>query len=104
MRIVLEEIIEFLLKNIKAVAIYPLHIQFSLQFPYSISSVKTTRMNFFVRYMVTTLHIKGSTNFCEAQGKGRAKGRPRKVTQRSFIDSGWWMMDILSLMLYIKFG
>ena len=23
--------------------------------------------------------------FCEAQGKGRAKGRPRKVTQRSFI-------------------
>ena len=30
MRIVSEEIIEFLLKNIKAVAIYPLHIQFSL--------------------------------------------------------------------------
>ena len=24
--------------------------------------------------------------FCEAQGKGRARGRPRKVTQRSFID------------------
>ena len=24
--------------------------------------------------------------YCEAQGKGRAKGRPRKVTQRSFID------------------
>ena len=23
---------------------------------------------------------------CEAQGKGRAMGRPRKVTQRSFID------------------
>ena len=42
--------------------------------------------------------------FCEAQGKGRAKGRPRKVTQRSFIDGGWWMVDILSLMLYIKFG
>ena len=63
MRIVLEEIIEFLLKNIKAVAIYPLHFQISLPFPYSISSVKTTRMNFFVRYMVTTLHIKGSTNF-----------------------------------------
>ena len=41
---------------------------------------------------------------CEAQGKGRAKGRPRKVTQRSFIDGGWWMVDILSLMLYIKFG
>ena len=41
---------------------------------------------------------------CEAQGKGRAKGRPRKVTQRSFMDGGWWMVDILSLMLYIKFG
>ena len=42
--------------------------------------------------------------YCEAQGKGRAKGQPRKVTQRSFIDGGWWMVDILSLMLYIKFG
>ena len=42
--------------------------------------------------------------YCEAQGKGRAKGRPRKVTQRSFMDGGWWMVDILSLMLYIKFG
>ena len=41
---------------------------------------------------------------CEAQGKGRAKGRPRKVTKRSFIDGGWWMVDILSLMLYTKFG
>ena len=41
---------------------------------------------------------------CEAQGKGRAKGRPRKVTQRSFIDCRWWMVDILSLMLYTKFG
>ena len=30
---------------------------------------------------------------CEAQGKGRAKDRPRKVTQRSFIDGGWWMKD-----------
>ena len=30
---------------------------------------------------------------CEAQGKGRAKGQPRKVTQRSFIDGGWWMVD-----------
>jgi len=29
---------------------------------------------------------------------------PRKVTQRSFIDGGWWMVDILSLMLYTKFG
>ena len=24
--------------------------------------------------------------YCEAQGKGRAKGRLRKITQRSFID------------------
>ena len=31
--------------------------------------------------------------YCEAQGKGRATGRPRKVTQRSFIDGGWWMVD-----------
>ena len=29
--------------------------------------------------------------FCEAQGKGRAQGRPRKVTQRSFIDCRWWI-------------
>ena len=29
--------------------------------------------------------------YCEAQGKGRAKGRPRNVTQRSFIDGGWWI-------------
>ena len=28
---------------------------------------------------------------CEAQGKGRAKGRPRKVTKRSFMDGGWWI-------------
>ena len=42
--------------------------------------------------------------YCDAQGKGRGKGGLRKVTQRSFIDGGWWMVDILSLMLYIKFG
>ena len=43
--------------------------------------------------------------YCEAQGKGRAKARPLvTVTQRSFIDGGWWLVDILSLMLYIKFG
>ena len=41
---------------------------------------------------------------CEAQGKGRAKGGPRKVTQRSFMDGGWWIVVYLSLMLYIKFG
>ena len=27
--------------------------------------------------------------YCEAQGKGRARGGPRKVTQRSFMDGGW---------------
>ena len=42
--------------------------------------------------------------YCEAQGKGRAKGWLRKVTKRSFIDYRWWMVDILSLMLYTKFG
>ena len=31
------------------------------------------------------LHFPLSNN-CEAQGKGRAKGQPRKVTKRSFID------------------
>jgi len=41
---------------------------------------------------------------CEAQGKGRAKGRPRKVTKRSFMDGGWWLVVYLSLMLYIKVG
>ena len=30
-------------------------------------------------------------SYCEAQGQGRAKGRPFKVTQRSFIDGGWWI-------------
>ena len=43
-------------------------------------------------------------DFCEAQGKGRAKGRPRKVTERSFMDGGWWLVVYLSLMLYIKVG
>ena len=42
--------------------------------------------------------------YCEAQGKGWAKGGPRKVTQRSFMDGGWWMVVYLSLMLYTKFG
>ena len=41
---------------------------------------------------------------CQAHGKGRARGGPGKVTQRSFMDGGWWMVDILSLMLYIKVG
>jgi len=42
--------------------------------------------------------------YCEAQGKGRARGGPRKVTERSFMDGGWWMVVYLSLMLYIKVG
>ena len=33
--------------------------------------------------------------YCEAQGKGRAKGRPRKVTQRSFVDGGYPFPDAL---------
>ena len=41
-------------------------------------------------------------SFCEAQGKGRARGGPKKVTQRSFMDGGWWMVDILSLELTLK--
>ena len=40
--------------------------------------------------------------YCEAQGKGRARGGPRKVTERSFIDGGWWMVDILSLELTLN--
>ena len=41
---------------------------------------------FLVSYYLLLIH-------CEAQGKGRAKGRPRKVTKRSFIDmdGGWWL-------------
>ena len=31
---------------------------------------------------------------CEAKGKGRAKGRPRNVTQRAFIDGGWWILGL----------
>ena len=39
---------------------------------------------------------------CEAQGKGRAKGRLRKVTQRSFIDYRLSIIDILSLELTLN--
>ena len=35
--------------------------------------------------------------YCEAQGKGRSKGRLRKVTQRSFVDYRLSIIDILSL-------
>ena len=48
------------------------------------------------------IHFEHPFSYCEAQGKGRAKGRLRKVTQRSFIDGGWWMVDILSLELTLK--
>jgi len=34
----------------------------------------------------------------------KLREREGKVTQRSFIDGGWWIVDILSLMLYTKFG
>ena len=57
--------------------------------------------SFFTRN-ISKLHKRRA--YCEAQGKGRAMGGPRKVTQRSFIDGGWWMVDIFSLMLYIKVG
>ena len=40
--------------------------------------------------------------FCEAQGKGRAKGPLRKVTQRSFIDYRLSIIDILSLELTLN--
>ena len=43
-------------------------------------------------------------NIVKLREREGQKGGPRKVTQRSFIDGGWWMVDILSLMLYIKFG
>ena len=49
-------------------------------------------MYLFVMYLIVKLR--------EREGKGG----PRKVTQRSFIDGGWWMVDILSLTLYTKFG
>ena len=55
-------------------------------------------------FLVTLYFTTFNTVNCEAQGKGRAKGGPRKVTQRSFMDGGWWMVVYLSLMLYIKFG
>ena len=32
--------------------------------------------------------------YCEAQGKGRAKGRLRKVTQWSFVDYRFSIIDI----------
>ena len=55
-------------------------------------------------HVVYSLCVYRFYQFCEAQGKGRARGGPWKVTQRSFMDGGWWMVDILSLMLYTKVG
>ena len=49
--------------------------------------------NCYVAFSITseisrpTLHV--HRYYCEAQGKGRARGGPRKVTQRSFIDGGY---------------
>ena len=37
--------------------------------------------------------------FVKLRERDRARGGTRKVTQRSFMDGGWWMVDILSLML-----
>ena len=37
------------------------------------------------------------TAYCEAQGKGRARGRPRKVTQRSFIDGGYLKATVVHI-------
>ena len=44
-----------------------------------------------------------STLCCEAQGKERAQGRLRKVTQRSFIDYRLQIIDILTLELTLNF-
>ena len=38
--------------------------------------------------------------YCEDQGKGKARARPRNVTQRSFMDGGWWMVDIRVLLIW----
>ena len=34
-------------------------------------------------------------HYCEAQGKGRARGGPRKVTERTFMDGGYPFPDAL---------
>ena len=46
-------------------------------------------------------HIQSNSN-CEAQGKGRAKGRLRMVTQRSFVDYRLSIIDIFSLELTLN--
>ena len=46
--------------------------------------------------------VESNSRNCEAQGKGRAKGRLRKVTQRSFIDYRLSIIDILSLELTLN--
>ena len=85
---------------------YPISHTYPIMFIYVDFVVLDDRLIKYNDLIVKQLKIKvilDSVN-CEAQGKGRARGRPKKVTQRSFIDGGWWMVDILSLMLYTKFG
>ena len=59
------------------------------------SPLKFLRQALVFKQVVSHLEmlIGNDFNFCEAQGKGRAKGRPRRVTKRSFIDmdGGWWL-------------
>ena len=48
-------------------------------------------MNYLILEVSPLIYLE-TFSYCEAQGKGRAKGRPRKVTKRSFIDYAW-MVD-----------
>ena len=50
-----------------------------------ITGNQSTGFIFLVTLRLIIIMYKGRRN-CEAQGKERAKGRLRKVTQRSFID------------------
>ena len=65
-------------------------------------------LTFFTHFSIWVEVHNGPFIYCEAQGKGRAKVRLRKVTQRLFIDCRLWIIvysnSILSLMLYTKFG
>merc|ERR1712242_514794 len=53
------------------------------------------------RSSLLIIHIQSNSN-CEAQGKGRAKGRLRMVTQRSFVDYRLSIIDIFSLELTLN--
>ena len=65
-------------------------------------------LTFFTHFSIWVEVHNGPFIYCEAQGKGRAKVRLRKVTQRLFIDCRLWIIvysnSILSLMLYTRFG